>query len=84
MRITRTVFDQDSTAAPTGTPRTDPIVLARDCVIDGGIGQTLPNYNVLVVGCSGTGKSLSTDLPAVHSTGGQIGINTVGVDHEGL
>ena len=66
MRITRTVFDQDSTAAPAGTPRTDPIVLARDCVIDGGIGQTLPNYNVLVVGCSGTGKSLSVNYPTMY------------------
>ena len=45
--------------------RTDPIVLAEDCVIDGGIGATLPNYNVLVVGCSGTGKSLSVNYPTL-------------------
>lgn len=45
---------------------TDPIVLAEDCVIDGGIGQTLPNYNVLVVGCSGTGKSLSVNYPTMY------------------
>lgn len=45
--------------------RTDPIVLAADCVIDGGIGQTIPNYNVLVVGSTGTGKSLSVNYPTM-------------------
>lgn len=45
---------------------TDPIVLAEGCVIDGGIGQTLPNYNVMVVGCSGTGKSLSVNYPTMY------------------
>lgn len=44
---------------------TDPIVLAEDCVIDGGIGQVIPNYNVLVVGCTGTGKSLSINYPTM-------------------
>lgn len=44
----------------------DPIVLAEDCVIAGGIGTTLPNYNVLVVGCSGTGKSLSVNYPTLY------------------
>lgn len=47
-------------------PKMDPIVLAENCVIDGGIGQTLPNYNVLVVGCSGTGKSLSVNYPTLY------------------
>ena len=46
--------------------RTDPIVLAADCVIDGGIGQTIPNYNVLVVGSTGTGKSLSVNYPTMY------------------
>lgn len=45
--------------------KTDPIVLASDCVIHGGIGQTLPNYNTLVVGCPGTGKSLSVNYPTM-------------------
>lgn len=45
--------------------RTDPIILAEDCVIDGGIGQTIPNYNVLVVGCTGSGKSLSVNYPTM-------------------
>lgn len=45
----------------------DPIVLAEDCVITGGIGETLPNYNVLVVGCSGTGKSLSVNYPTLYN-----------------
>jgi type IV secretory pathway TraG/TraD family ATPase VirD4 len=43
----------------------DPIVLAEDCIIEGGMGTTLPNYNVLVVGCSGTGKSLSVNYPTL-------------------
>lgn len=46
--------------------RTDPIILGQDCVISGGIGKTLPNYNVLVVGCSGTGKSLSVNYPTLY------------------
>ena len=46
--------------------RTDPIVLAEDCVIDGGIGQTIPNYNVLVVGGTGTGKSSSVTYPTMY------------------
>ncbi len=50
----------------TRTNQTDPIVLAEDCVITGGIGQTLPNYNVLVVGSSGTGKSLSVNYPTLY------------------
>ena len=46
--------------------RIDPIILAEDCIIDGGMGTTLPNYNVLVVGCSGTGKSLSVNYPTLY------------------
>ena len=49
--------------APT---ETDPIVLAKDLAIDGGIGSRLPNYNVMVVGCSGTGKSLSVCYPTMY------------------
>lgn len=45
--------------------RTDPIVLAADCVIDGGIGQTIPNYNALIVGGTGTGKSCSVNYPTM-------------------
>lgn len=45
--------------------RTDPIVLAEGCVIDGGIGQSIPSYNVMNVGGTGTGKSLSTNYPTM-------------------
>lgn len=44
---------------------TDPIVLAEDCIINGGVGQTIPNYNVLVVGGTGTGKSSSVNYPTM-------------------
>ena len=47
--------------------KTDPIILAADCVIDGGIGKTLPNYNTVAVGGSGTGKSHSISMPTMLS-----------------
>lgn len=67
MGVRKLVIDDEDLMKNT-TPqrkRTDPIVLAADCVIDGGIGQTIPNYNVLVVGSTGTGKSLSVNYPTM-------------------
>ena len=46
--------------------RTDPIVLGKNYILPGDdIGIKRPNDNVLVVGCSGTGKSTSTLFPTV-------------------
>lgn len=63
--VRETVPETHEVSKNTRRRRTDPIVLAEDCVIDGGIGQTIPNYNVLVVGCTGTGKSLSVNYPTM-------------------
>ena len=52
--------------SPVQRRKTDPIVLAADYTIDGGIGQTIPNYNVLVVGSTGTGKSCSVNYPTMY------------------
>lgn len=66
MRQSKMFMNPDSHPSAIQSPGTDPIILAQDCTIDGGIGQTLPNYNVLVVGCSGTGKSLSVNYPTMY------------------
>lgn len=65
MAIKNTMIREPAANAIIQRRRTDPIVLAEDCVIDGGIGQSIPNYNVLVVGCTGTGKSLSVNYPTM-------------------
>lgn len=67
MAARKLVFDNEGSTENAGPQRrrTDPIVLAADCIIDGGIGQTIPNYNVLVVGSTGTGKSLSVNYPTM-------------------
>ncbi len=41
----------------------DPIVLAKDYILEEEDIKKLPNSNILIVGCSGTGKSLSVLLP---------------------
>ncbi len=65
MATKKTVARESVMEATIQRRRTDPIVLAEDCVIDGGIGQVIPNYNTLVVGCTGTGKSLSVNYPTM-------------------
>lgn len=80
-RISRILFDSNRGQSGgeqrlpekkrTETParrKMDPIILAADCVIDGGIGKTLPNYNTAVVGPSGAGKSLSVNYPTMFAT----------------
>lgn len=65
MTMKKAVMREMEEDMPVRRTRMDPIILAEDCVIDGGIGQTIPNYNVLVVGCTGTGKSLSVNYPTM-------------------
>ena len=46
--------------------KTDPIIIGKNYILQGDeIGIKRPNDNVLVVGCSGTGKSTSTLFPTV-------------------
>lgn len=43
----------------------DKIILGQDCIIDDELGKFRPNNNQMVVGCSGTGKSMSVLLPTI-------------------
>lgn len=43
----------------------DKVVLGKGCFVEDGIGVMRPNNNQIVVGCSGTGKSLSVMLPTI-------------------
>lgn len=43
----------------------DKIILGQDCFIDDEIGTFRPNNNQMIVGCSGTGKSMSVLLPTI-------------------
>ncbi len=43
----------------------DRVVLGEGCFIEDGIGTFRPNNNQMVVGCSGSGKSMSVMLPTI-------------------
>lgn len=43
----------------------DKTILAQECVMEGDIGLLRPNDNVVGVGCSGVGKSLSLEYPTM-------------------
>lgn len=43
----------------------DKVILGEGCYLDDGIGTIRPNNNQIVVGCSGTGKSMSVMLPTL-------------------
>ena len=41
----------------------DKVILAKNVILDGGLGSSRPNDNQMVIGGTGTGKSLSVLLP---------------------
>ena len=43
----------------------DRVILGDGCFVDDAIGTFRPNNNQIVVGCSGTGKSMSVMLPTI-------------------
>lgn len=43
----------------------DRVVLGEGCILEDGIGKFRPNNNQIIVGCSGTGKSMSVLMPTV-------------------
>lgn len=43
----------------------DKVILGQGCYIEEKIGTAIPNNNQIVVGCSGTGKSMSVMLPTI-------------------
>lgn len=43
----------------------DRVILGENCYLDDGIGTLRPNNNQIIVGCSGTGKSMSVMLPTM-------------------
>ncbi|MCR4891510.1 MAG: type IV secretory system conjugative DNA transfer family protein [Lachnospiraceae bacterium] len=43
----------------------DRVILGEGCFAEDGIGMARPNNNQMVVGCSGTGKSMSVMLPTI-------------------
>lgn len=48
-------------------PDIDRVILGKNCYLDGCSGKLRPNNNQIVVGCSGTGKSVSVMLPTILS-----------------
>ncbi len=43
----------------------DRVILGEGCFLEDGIGTFRPNNNQIVVGCSGTGKSMSVMMPTI-------------------
>lgn len=43
----------------------DRVVLGEGCILEDGVGKFRPNNNQIIVGCSGTGKSMSVLMPTV-------------------
>lgn len=43
----------------------DKVILAKDVVLDGGLGSSRPNDNQMILGGTGTGKSMSIVLPTL-------------------
>lgn len=45
----------------------DKVILAKDVVLDGGLGSSRPNDNQMIFGGSGSGKSMSIFLPTLYN-----------------
>ena len=43
----------------------DKVILAKNVVLDGGLGSSRPNDNQMILGGTGTGKSMSIVLPTL-------------------
>ena len=43
----------------------DKVILGQGCFLEDGVGTFRPNNNQVIVGCSGTGKSMSVQLPTI-------------------
>ncbi len=43
----------------------DKIILGQDCFVEDGVGTSRPNNNQIIIGSSGTGKSMSVLLPTI-------------------
>lgn len=64
--------------------KSDKTILAQDYVIEGGVGTLRPNDNVVGVGCSGVGKSLSLEYPTMLAMENASTIATFAKPVEGL
>ncbi len=46
----------------------DKVILAKNIVLDGGLGTSRPNDNQMIFGGSGSGKSMSIEFPTLYNT----------------
>lgn len=55
----------------------DKVILAKDVVLDSGLGSSRPNDNQMIFGGTGSGKSMSIMLPTLYNIKNSSFIGTI-------